>query len=103
MFFIVGNKVYYNRFNEELKVFQEVTLVKEADGRTHLKPLKTGLKEKPANRRICLASEVVAQLGVLAKAEEAEVASGATNAQSASSDAEATAEAAAEGNSKAGK
>jgi hypothetical protein len=96
MFFIVGNKVYYNRFNEELKVFQEVTLVKEADGRTHLKPLKTGLKEKPANRRICLASEVVAQLGVLAKAEDA---SGATNAQSASSDAAA----AAAGNSKASK
>lgn len=82
MFFIVGNKVYYNRFNEELKVFQEVVLVKEADGRTRLQPLKTGLKEKPANRRICLASEVVAQLGVLAKAEDA---SGATNAQSASS------------------
>lgn len=96
MFFIVGNKVYYNRFNEELKVFQEVTLVKETDGRARLKPLKTGLKEKPANRRICLASEVVAQLGVLAKVEDA---AGATNAQSASSGA-ATADA---GNSKASK
>lgn len=96
MFFIVGNKVYYNRFNEELRVFQEVVLVKEADGRTRLKPLKTGLKEKPANRRICLASEVVAQLGVLAKAEDIP---GATNAQGASEGA-ATADA---GNSKASK
>ena len=100
MFFIVGNKVYYNRFNEELKVFQEVTLVKGADGLTRLKPLKTGLKEKPANRRICLTSEVVAQLGALAKAEES--APGATGTQGALSGAASTAAANA-GNPKAGK
>lgn len=102
MFFIVGNKVYCNRFNEELKVFQEVTLVKGADGLTRLKPLKTGLKEKPANRRICLTSEVVAQLGALAKAEES--APGATSTQGASSGAGTTSTATANaGNPKAGK
>ena len=102
MFFIVGNKVYYNRFNEELKVFQEVTLVKGADGLTRLKPLKTGLKEKPANRRICLTSEVVAQLGARAKAEES--APGATSTQGALSGAGAAATATANaGNLKEGK
>lgn len=102
MFFIVGNKVYCNRFNEKLKVFQEVTLVKGADGLTRLKPLKTGLKEKPANRRICLTSEVVAQLGALAKVEES--APGATSTQGALSGAGAAATAAANaGNPKAGK
>ena len=102
MFFIVGNKVYYNRFNEELKVFQEVTLVKGADGLTRLKPLKTGLKEKPANRRICLTSEVVAQLGALAKAEKS--APGATSTQGALSGAGAAATATANaGNLKEGK
>ena len=102
MFFIVGNKVYCNRFNEELKVFQEVTLVKGADGLTRLKPLKTGLKEKPANSRICLTSEVVAQLGVLAKAGES--ASGATSTQGALSGAGAAATAGANaGNPKEGK
>ena len=102
MFFIVGNKVYCNRFNEELKVFQEVTLVKGADGLTRLKPLKTGLKEKPANRRICLTSEVVAQLGTLAKAEKS--APGATSPQGALSGAGAAATAVANaGNPKEGK
>ena len=102
MFFIVGNKVYCNRFNEELKVFQEVTLVEGADGLTRLKPLKTGLKEKPANRRICRTIEVVAQLGALAKAEKS--APGATSTQGALSGAGAAATAVANaGNPKEGK
>ena len=63
MFYVVGTKVYLADFNESKKVYPEVRLVKETDGRIIPEILDTGVSVKPKNREICTLKEVLAKFG----------------------------------------
>lgn len=63
MFYVVGTKVYLADFNESKKIYPEVRLIKEADGKIIPEVLDTGVSVKPKNREICTLKEVLAKFG----------------------------------------
>lgn len=67
MFYVSGTKIYLDTFDDKLKVYPEVKLVKNDDDSIAMEIQKTGVAKKPANRKICSAREVYAMLGPMAQ------------------------------------
>lgn len=66
MFYVTGKKVFSTQYNEAIKAYPEIKLVRNEHGLITLVPQETGAAEKPKRRSVCTAREVIAQLGSFA-------------------------------------
>lgn len=66
MFMLSEGKAYLATFNEELKVFPAVQVVKDASGNLAIEVLEEGIPEKPHYRQAVTRNELFAKFGAIA-------------------------------------
>lgn len=70
MYIVANGKIYSAVFNEALKVYPELKVVKDSEGKLSLKTLSTGVPAKPHYRQAATLAEVFAQFGSTAEVED---------------------------------
>lgn len=76
MFYVMGTKAYLATYDETMKVYPEVQLVRNDDGTMHASLKGGGIAKRPEHADLCTLAELSAQLGGLAFTSEEDLSMG---------------------------